>query len=75
LEMTRGHANVVGTTETDSPALPKFATPSQTVAPEPASPPPSSPRKQEVANRQQEAQRHTMPEKKRSWLDRLLGKG
>ena len=75
LEMARGHANVVGTTETDSPASPKSATPSQTVAPEFASSEPSSPRKQEAANRQQEAQRHTIPEKKRSWLDRLLGRG
>ena len=76
VEITLPRADAAGTTKTSQPASPpQPAAPSQKVAPETPAPPPPSPRKQEAPQRQQETQQPEGPEKKRSWLDRLLGRG
>lgn len=77
-EMARGGAKVVGTTQPDVPAAPpksEAPPPGRRVAPAPPAPPPPIPPKPEVPQRPREARpQPEAPEKKRSWLDRLLGR-
>ena len=79
VEITRPRAGVVGATKTAalaSPPEPAPPAPDQMIAPERLAPPPPSPRKHEVPPGPQEKQQQLEgPGKKRSWLDRLLGRG
>lgn len=77
VEIMQGSSQGEGVTKPDAPpASPKTTgPPSQRAAPDSAAPPPTRSPKPEALQRPREARpQPEVPEKKRSWLDRLLGK-